>query len=99
MPYVDPATGYDVWMGNTRGNTYSRRTLNGLYPYQAEFWYFSLDELALVDVPTMIDYALEKTGASKLAFVGHSQVRGLLCVYKAADNWLRNGVCTSCLHA
>jgi hypothetical protein len=61
-------------MGNTRGNTYSRRTTKGLYPYQAEFWYFSLDELALVDVPTMIDYALQHTGASKLAYVGHSQV-------------------------
>jgi predicted alpha/beta hydrolase len=61
-------------MGNNRGNTYSRRTVKGLYPYQAEFWYFSLDELALVDVPAMIDYVLDKTGASKLAFVGHSQV-------------------------
>jgi hypothetical protein len=43
-------------------------------------WYFSLDELPLVDVPTMIDCALEKTGASKLAFVGHSQVGGLLVI-------------------
>jgi pimeloyl-ACP methyl ester carboxylesterase len=70
------SAGYDVWLGNTRGNTYSRRTNKGLFPYQAEFWYFSLDELALIDVPAMIDYVLEHTGASKLAYVGHSQVRG-----------------------
>jgi lysosomal acid lipase/cholesteryl ester hydrolase len=63
-----------VWFGNTRGNTYSRRNVNGLYTYQAEFWYFSIDQLALVDLPTMIDFVLGKTGASKLAFVGHSQV-------------------------
>lgn len=66
--------GFDVWMGNTRGNTYSRRNVNGLYPYQLEFWYFSIDELALIDIPTMIDYALATSGASKLAYTGHSQV-------------------------
>jgi hypothetical protein len=71
-------------MGNTRGNTYSRRNFKGLYPYQAEFWYFSIDQLALVDMPTIIDFVLEKTGASKLAFVGHSQVRRLF--ENAADN-------------
>jgi hypothetical protein len=63
-----------VWFGNTRGNTYSRRNVNGLYTYQAEFWYFSIDQLATIDLPTMIDFALAKSGASKLAFVGHSQV-------------------------
>jgi hypothetical protein len=64
-----------VWFGNTRGNTYSRRNVNGLYTYQAEFWYFSIDQLALIDLPTMIDFVLGKTRASKLALVGHSQVR------------------------
>jgi hypothetical protein len=69
------SAGFDVWFGNTRGDTYSRRNVNGLYSYQAEFWYFSIDQLALIDLPTMIDFVLGKTGASKLAFVGHSQVR------------------------
>lgn len=64
-----------MWMGNTRGNTYSRRTTKGLFPYQAEFWYFSMDEMALNDVPAMVDYALQHTGARQLAYVGHSQVR------------------------
>lgn len=61
-------------MGNTRGNTYSRRNVNGLYPYQLEFWYFSIDNLALDDLPTMMDYVLKTTGATKLAYTGHSQV-------------------------
>lgn len=76
-----PAAGFDVWMGNTRGNTYSRRNVNGLYTYMAEFWYFSFDQLATIDLPTMIDFALAKAGASKLAFVGHSQVWGYTILY------------------
>jgi hypothetical protein len=37
---------------------------------------FSIDELALIDLPLMIDTALEKSGATATAFVGHSQVGG-----------------------
>lgn len=66
--------GFDVWMANTRGNTYSRGNLK----YRAQdpkYWYFGLDELALIDLPTQIDFMLSSTGAKKTAFVGHSQVR------------------------
>ncbi|WIA08209.1 hypothetical protein OEZ85_007658 [Tetradesmus obliquus] len=73
MGFVLADAGFDVWFGNTRGNTYSRRNVNGLYTYMAEFWYFSFDQLSTIDLPTMIDFALAKAGASKLAFVGHSQ--------------------------
>lgn len=61
-------------MANTRGNTYSRNHTRGLFPYQQQFWHFSMDELALQDLPTQIDYILQRTGANKLAFAGHSQV-------------------------
>eukprot|EP00877_Chromochloris_zofingiensis_P014376 jgi/Chrzof1/9192/Cz03g39100.t1 len=64
--------GFDVWMANTRGNTYSRGNLK----YRAQdpkYWYFGLDELALIDLPTQIDFMLSSTGAKKTAFVGHSQ--------------------------
>lgn len=37
--------------------------------------YHSMDQYALIDNPAMIDKALEVSGASKLAFVGHSQVK------------------------
>lgn len=36
--------------------------------------YHSVDQYALIDNPAMIDKALEVSGATKLAFVGHSQV-------------------------
>lgn len=38
--------------------------------------YHSVDQYALIDNPAMIDKALEVSGATKLAFVGHSQVWG-----------------------
>ena len=65
--------GFDVWLPNTRSNTFSR----GNYRFShrdMEYWYHSIDEYALIDNPAMINKALEVSGASKLAFVGHSQV-------------------------
>jgi pimeloyl-ACP methyl ester carboxylesterase len=79
--------GFDVWMANQRGNTYSRRNVNSLFPYQPEFWYFSIDTLAQLDLPTQVDYVLQTTGASKIAYLGHSQVRCcVVCCMECA--WL-----------
>jgi predicted alpha/beta hydrolase len=64
--------GFDVWMSNTRGNTYSRGHVL-LNQWGQRYWRFSMDELALIDLPAQIDYVLKTTHAKKLAFVGHSQ--------------------------
>jgi len=37
--YVMADIGYDVWMGNSRGNTYSKRHIN-LTATRKEFWNF-----------------------------------------------------------
>ncbi|XP_008836072.1 gastric triacylglycerol lipase isoform X2 [Nannospalax galili] len=64
--------GYDVWLGNSRGNTYSRRNLY-YSPDSAEFWAFSFDEMAKYDLPATIDFIVEKTKQEKIHYVGHSQ--------------------------
>nr|XP_055179194.1 lipase member K isoform X3 [Nyctereutes procyonoides] len=64
--------GYDVWMGNSRGNTWSRRHLK-VSPKSREYWAFSLDEMANYDLPATINFILEKTGQERLYYVGHSQ--------------------------
>lgn len=60
-------------MGNTRGNTYSRNhtTLNP--DKDKKFWEFSWHEIGAIDLPQVIDYVLEQTGAQSLYYCGHSQ--------------------------
>lgn len=64
--------GYDVWLGNVRGNTYARRNVK-YSPKSKEFWKFSFDEMATYDLPAMIDFVLAKSGQKKLYYIGHSQ--------------------------
>ncbi|XP_046748746.1 lipase 3-like [Diprion similis] len=63
--------GYDVWVGNFRGNSYSR-SHNVLSPDDPKFWKFSFHEMAYYDLPAMIDYALDHTGQKSLIYIGHS---------------------------
>ncbi|CAH2255144.1 lipase 1-like [Pararge aegeria] len=65
--------GYDVWIGNTRGNRYARRHIY-LHPENdVEFWDFSFHEYGLYDLPAIIDFILDQTGEASLSAVGHSQ--------------------------
>ncbi|XP_045615969.1 gastric triacylglycerol lipase [Procambarus clarkii] len=71
LAYLLSDAGYDVWMGNFRGNIYSRRHMN-LTHKDPRFWKFSYDEMARYDLPAMLDYVLEETGARRLHYLGHS---------------------------
>jgi len=64
--------GYDVWMGNVRGNNYGRAHLS-ISPSSRAFWHFTFDEMAKFDVPAITDYILTKTSKNNLYYVGHSQ--------------------------
>ena len=64
--------GYDVWLGNVRGNAYGLRH-KSLNTSQDEFWNFSWDEISKYDLIAMIDYALKTSNQETLFYVGHSQ--------------------------
>lgn len=72
LAYLLADAGFDVWMANSRGNTYSLRHKT-LTPDQDKFWDFSWDEMAAYDLPATVDKVLAVTGATQLAYVGHSQ--------------------------
>ncbi|KAJ2952329.1 hypothetical protein O0L34_g4613 [Tuta absoluta] len=65
--------GYDVWVGNARGNKYSRRHVCLDPDVDKQFWYFTIHEIGYYDLPTMIDFVLKKTGHIQLSAIGHSQ--------------------------
>lgn len=53
--------GYDVWMGNNRGSSYSLGHTS-LTTKDLAFWDFYQLEMGTIDVPAFIDFVLEKTG-------------------------------------
>lgn len=64
-------SGFDVWMGNLRGNDYSLK--NTRFSDQDDrFWDFSFDQHGAYDVPATIDVILNKTNQPQLFYVGHS---------------------------
>lgn len=72
LAYILADEGFDVWMGNARGNKYFRERDH----FEAdckEFWHFSWDEMARYDLPASIDYVLESTGHKTMIFIGYSQ--------------------------
>lgn len=71
LAYKLADAGYDVWLSNMRGNTYSRNHVE-LDPEDISFWQFSWDELAYYDVPASIDYVLGMTGAEAVYYAGWS---------------------------
>jgi len=72
LPFVLVDMGYDVWLGNNRGNKYSKKCLH-YAPTEIPFWNFSMDQFAFHDIPDTIDYILSTTQQRSLSYIGFSQ--------------------------
>mmetsp|Transcript_3703 Transcript_3703/g.6310 ORF Transcript_3703/g.6310 Transcript_3703/m.6310 type:complete len:129 (-) Transcript_3703:611-997(-) len=70
--FILASEGYDVWLGNNRGNRFSQSHLS-LSTNQSEYWNFSWEEMGVYDTPALIDYILEETDFQKINYIGHSE--------------------------
>ena len=72
LAFVLADAGFDVWMGNVRGNWFCRRHIL-LRETDRAFWEYSLDDHARYDVTSTVNHILRRSQAKKLTYVGHSQ--------------------------
>jgi lysosomal acid lipase/cholesteryl ester hydrolase len=64
--------GYDVWLGNIRGTTYSNKH-KSLNVNMSEYWNFNLDTMAQKDIPSQLKLVANETGkAGHIFYIGYS---------------------------
>lgn len=75
--------GYQVFMGNNRGVfDMGHKTLKRSDP---RFWDYNIRELAIYDLPALVDHVRKQTGYDKIAFIGHSQGNGTMFISLSKD--------------
>ncbi|KAL1497781.1 hypothetical protein ABEB36_008679 [Hypothenemus hampei] len=75
--------GYDVWLGNWRGNLYSNKHVN-YSTSSLKYWNFGFHEMAIYDLPACIDLIANRTGEKgNLIYVGHSMGTTVSYIYSS----------------
>ncbi|KAJ8985386.1 hypothetical protein NQ317_007543 [Molorchus minor] len=73
LAFILANAGYDVFLGNARGNIYGQRhtTLNP--QRDAAFWRFCWEEIGTKDLPALLNKALSVSGMSSISYIGHNE--------------------------
>nr|CAH7724922.1 unnamed protein product [Callosobruchus chinensis] len=73
--------GYDVWLPTLRGSTPSTKHVS-LSERDPEYWEFGLDELALYDLVSIVEYVANVTSQKgNIIYVGHSMGSTISYIY------------------
>ncbi|XP_054154612.1 lysosomal acid lipase/cholesteryl ester hydrolase-like [Oppia nitens] len=72
LAYTLSACGYDVWLPNTRGTHYSLGHQSMDSTTDPHYWQYTLTELGLYDIPAVVRYVMQATGADYITYIGHS---------------------------
>lgn len=81
--------GYDVWLGNARGNFYSYKSSN-MTSKDPWFWHFGPEEQGLRDVKSFIDYILYTTGQKKVTYYGQDLGNQMFFMAASVDPFFFN---------
>uniref|UniRef100_A0A146M9I5 Lipase n=2 Tax=Lygus hesperus TaxID=30085 RepID=A0A146M9I5_LYGHE len=79
LPFILTDLGYDVWLGDQRGNIRSV----GHVSYPVNDWRnhnYTFHEQGIYDLPAFIDYILKETDRSQILYVGYSLSSGMMIV-------------------
>ncbi|KAF2900849.1 hypothetical protein ILUMI_05338 [Ignelater luminosus] len=77
LAFILADEGYDVWLGNFRGSSYSRNHTHLKEDY-SEYWDFSFHEYGIYDLPAQIDLVSNVT-QQKIIYIGYSM--GTMSMY------------------
>ena len=75
--------GYQVYLGNTRGVFNMGHQF--IKKNDPKFWNYNINNLALQDLPALINHVKFDSGFDKVAFIGHSQGNGLAFMSLSLD--------------
>ena len=74
LPFLLAKEGFDIWLGNSRGNIFSNKHKSkNPDNIKSGFYDYTMDDMVKYDLPATFKYIHGKTGGKKLSYIAHSQ--------------------------